>query len=66
MVYWYNKEFLENVTAHSKRLSRQDPKYYLELYVHTLVTADNNMTVSCKSEHAAVVTFFSLRVERNF
>ncbi|KAJ8712085.1 hypothetical protein PYW07_004927 [Mythimna separata] len=45
VVLWYDKTYAKNITVFSRRFNRQDPKYYMHLYVHSLITLDNSLKV---------------------
>ncbi|KAJ8714848.1 hypothetical protein PYW08_004829 [Mythimna loreyi] len=46
VVEWIDTKYFKNFTLLSKRISREDPKYYVEVYVHTLFKLDNNLKPS--------------------
>ncbi|KAJ8712089.1 hypothetical protein PYW07_004931 [Mythimna separata] len=44
-VLFINQKFVRNVSIISRRYSRDDPIYYINLYVHPLVHTGNNVSI---------------------
>lgn len=45
VVTYYSEKFAEYFIMNSRRISHKDPRYYVNIYVETLIPLDNNIRV---------------------